>query len=72
MLFGFHLGEISDAPISVALRAALKSWPRLATESPELGWNLADWLRRQRVVRQKRRWLVLQDQLLRGKLPPRG
>lgn len=69
MPFGFHLGEISEPPISVGLRAALKSWPRLSTESPEVGWNPVDWWRGRRMVREKRRWVSREQQLLSGKLP---
>ena len=59
-LFGDNLSQIYDAPISVGLRAELRSWPRLAAEQPELteqreaGWNVLDWVRR-RLLRQKRR-----------------
>lgn len=36
MQFGFNFGEISEPPISVGLRGGLRSWPRFATEPPEL------------------------------------
>jgi hypothetical protein len=47
MPFGFHLGEIGEPPISVGLRAGLRSWPRLSSEPPEDGpQQVAPWWRR--------------------------
>ena len=68
MPFGYELGGISGPPISVGLRAGLRSWPRFSTEPPELGWNVVDWLRRGRVVWQKRRWRRGEGQRLRAEL----
>ena len=71
MHFGYHLGEISDAPISVGRWTRLKSWPRLSTEYPEPRFNLFRWWEGRRLAQEKRQWLALQKQLLSGQLPVR-
>lgn len=70
MTFGFNLGAISDAPMSVGLPATrLSSLPRLSTEPDE---RVRGWFAMRREERRARRWKEFMDWregALRGDAP---
>jgi hypothetical protein len=72
MRFGFRLGEISEAPISVGLPSTrLRSWPRLSTETDERVQGFFSKLKEARRARQHREFMDFRERLVRGQVPQR-
>lgn len=67
--FGYSLGEISDAPMSIGLSAGLRSWPRLSTETDDRVRGFFASMREARRARQEREFRAFQARLLAGHVP---
>lgn len=69
MRFGYHLGQISEAPLSIGLSARLMTWPRLTTEIDDRIKGFFAGLGEARRARMEREFLAFRMRLLSGKVP---